>query len=121
MADYLISAGASPDDVTPENAARTTEENLRFSEQIQHDAGREGGLLAVTNDYHVLRAALLARRQKIAAEVVGSKTARYYVPSAFLREFVAILVEHKWLHVVLCLPFVALSVLLVIAIVSAGF
>ncbi|GAB3756291.1 YdcF family protein [Zhihengliuella somnathii] len=120
MADYLVAEGADPGDVVPENAARTTEENLRFSSRIQHDAGREGGLLAVTNDYHVLRAALLARRQKIAAEVVGSKTARYYVPSAFLREFVAILAEHKWLNAALCLPFVALSVLLVVAILSAG-
>lgn len=120
MADYLLAAGADATDVVPENAARTTEQNLRFSQQIQHDAGREGALIAVTNNYHVLRAALLARRQKIDAEVVGAPTARYYAPSAFLREFVAILVEHKWLHAVLCLPFVALSALLVVAVLAVG-
>lgn len=118
MADYLLAAGADPSDVAPENAARTTEQNLRLSQKVQHDAGREGALLAVTNDYHVLRAALLARRQKIAAEVVGAPTARYFVPSAFLREFVALIVEHKWLHVLLCLPFVALSALLVAAVLA---
>jgi len=120
MADYLRSAGADAADIVPENAARTTEENLRFSQRIQHDAGREGALVAVTNNYHVLRAALLARRQKLDAEVVGAPTARYFAPSAFLREFVAILLEHKWLHVVFCLPFVGLSSLLVLAISASA-
>lgn len=36
-------------------------------------------------------------------------TARYYVPSAFLREFAAILKGHLLLHVVLFTPFVALA------------
>ena len=35
----------------------------------------------------VLRAALLSRKLGINAEVVGSPTARYFLPSAFLREF----------------------------------
>lgn len=50
-----------------------------------------------------------ARRLKLDAEVVGARTARYYVPSAFLREFAAILKGHLLLHVVLFTPFVALA------------
>jgi len=65
---------------------------------VQRDAGRDGSTLVVTNDYHVLRAALLARSIGSDAQVVGSPTATYYVPSAFLREYVAIMVEHRRLN-----------------------
>ncbi|MBV1779446.1 YdcF family protein [Paeniglutamicibacter sp. ABSL32-1] len=118
MADYLVGAGAARDDVAVEDKAVNTEENLMFSTKLFAEAGRSGPLLAVTNNYHVLRAALLARRLGIEAEVVGSPTAKYYLPSAFLREYVAVLVEHKWLHALLCLPFMGFTALLVMAVIA---
>lgn len=118
MAEYLIDAGVPAGDVLPESRARTTRENLRFSRQVQEDAGRAGSQLVVTNNYHVLRAALLARKYDVDAQVVGSPTARYYVPSAFLREFVAILSEHRVLNALLCLPFLGVTVLLVVAVLA---
>src|SRR5690606_1311661 len=83
-------------------------QNLQFSAAVARDHGRTGPLVVVTNNYHVLRAALLSRKLGIDAQVVGSPTAGYFLPSAFLREFVAILQEHKRLHALMCLPFVAL-------------
>ena len=100
MAEYLIEHGADPADVRPEVQARNTRENLLLSAAVQSEAGRPGPALAVTNDYHVLRTAVLARQTGSDTQVVGSPTARYYVPSAFLREFVAVVVEHKRLHLV---------------------
>ncbi|MET1006326.1 MAG: YdcF family protein [Propionibacteriaceae bacterium] len=120
MAEYLIDHGADPQDVRPEEQARNTEQNLVLSAAVQDASGREGPVLVVTNNYHVLRTALLARRVGSDAQVVGAPTARYYVPSAFLREFVAVLVEHKRVHLALCLPFVALTTFLVIAIFRQG-
>lgn len=120
MAEYLLDAGVEPSDVVVEDKAVNTEENLRLSASIFSATGRSGALLAVTNNYHVLRAALLARSLKLDAEVVGSPTAKYYLPSAFLREFVAVLVEHKWLHLILCLPFLAFTAFLVMAILGQG-
>ena len=57
--------------------------------------------LIVTSDYHVLRAAILARRLGLPAQASGARTARYYWPSAMLREFVALLVGRRRLHLVL--------------------
>ena len=58
---------------------------------------------------------MIARDLGLDAQVVGSPTARYYVPSAFLREFVAVLVEQRAVHAVLLgVPFVLGSVLLVL-------
>ncbi|AIY02443.1 hypothetical protein ART_2844 [Arthrobacter sp. PAMC 25486] len=120
MAEYLVHAGAPDEHVAAEEHAANTAQNLQFSAAIARDHGRTGPLVVVTNNYHVLRAALLSRKLGIDAQVVGSPTAGYFLPSAFLREFAAILKEHKLLHVLMCLPFVALTALLTTALVLAN-
>ncbi|TWX38659.1 YdcF family protein [Frigoribacterium sp. ACAM 257] len=115
MAEYLLSQGADPSDVHPETASTSTRENLVLSREVQRAAGREGSTLVVTNDYHVLRAALLARAAGSDAQVVGSPTAAYYVPSAFLREYVAIMVEHRRLNAVAVASLVGFVALLTAA------
>jgi len=112
MAEYLLANGAAESDVLPETASRTTRENLRFSRTVQTEAGRDGHVVVVTNNYHVLRAAVLARQLDLPAQVIGSPTATYYVPSAFLREFIAVIVEHRWLNLVAFLPFVVFTAFL---------
>lgn len=120
MAEYLISAGAPAHHVAAEEQATNTAQNLQFSAAVARSHGRDGTLVVVTNNYHVLRAALLSRKLGIDAEVVGSPTARYFLPSAFLREFVAMLKEHKILHALLCLPFMALTLLVMTSLIAAS-
>lgn len=117
MAEYLVSAGVPGRDVVAEDKARNTSENLSFSAALALKHERQGTLLVVTNNYHVLRAALLSRKLGIDADVVGSPTARFFLPSAFLREFAAVLVEHIKLHILVCLPFVVLTVFLTFSII----
>ena len=66
----------------------------------------------VTNGYHVPRTALLSRRIGVDADVAGAPTARYFVPSAYIREFIAVLRMHTVLNVVLATTGLALAVLL---------
>lgn len=115
MAEYLIAQGADPADVHPETESRSTRENLVLSGRVLAETGRTGPTLVVTNDYHVLRAALLARDTGSSADVVGSPTAAYYVPSAFLREWVAVMVEHKLLNLLFVAPFVVLLASLLVS------
>ncbi len=116
MAEYLVDQGADPADVIAEEHSTNTRENLVLSAAVQRAAGRPGPVLAVTNNYHVLRAALIARRIGSDAEVIGSPTARYYVPSAFLREFVAVVVDQRKVHAVLLgVPFLAVTALFLVA------
>lgn len=112
-----------------ERRSRSTVENLRFSAELLGrrpelmTGGAPGapGLVApgqtgeappppalaegllVTSSYHVLRAAMLARRLGVPAQAVGAPTAGYFWPSAVLREFVAVLSERRWVHLVLSL------------------
>lgn len=109
MAEYLQEQGVPAEDIAVEDRAVNTEQNLLLSARLQEEAGRPGSMAAVTNSYHALRTALLARRLKLDAEAVGAKTAFYYVPSAFLREFIALMLGHRVMHVVLFAPFLLLS------------
>ncbi|QRP44650.1 YdcF family protein [Amycolatopsis sp. FDAARGOS 1241] len=95
MASYLENSGVPRSAVLLEDRATTTDENLRFSVDVLHHHGISGRFLAVTNNYHVFRTAVLARRLGLKLDVIGAKTASYFVPSAFLREFVALLVQYK--------------------------
>jgi uncharacterized SAM-binding protein YcdF (DUF218 family) len=68
----------------------------------------------VTNNFHVLRAALIARRAAVNGQVIGSPTAAYFWPSATIREFVAILAEHWVINLGICLLILASQVLSVL-------
>lgn len=116
MAEYLIAQGADPDDVRPEILATNTRENLLLARDVQREAQRPGPVLAVTSNYHVLRAAVLARTIGSDAQVVGAPTARYYLPTAFLREFVAVLVQQRRIHLLMVIPFLTLTTLAFIAV-----
>lgn len=118
MADYLREQGVPEEFILPETRSRTTRENIALSSEMLREKGRPGTLMLVTSDYHVLRTASLARKMGVDAQVVGSRTARYYVPSAFIREFIALLVENKWVSIIALAPFCVL--LAIVAITASG-
>ncbi|MGW1679274.1 YdcF family protein [Saccharopolyspora sp. NPDC002376] len=103
MADYLIERGVPADQVLVEDQSRTTDQNLRFSKAIMEQAKPDFRCLVVTNNFHVMRAARIARAEKVNGQVIGSPTARYYWPSATIREFVAIFLSHKVINGGICL------------------
>jgi uncharacterized SAM-binding protein YcdF (DUF218 family) len=110
MADHLIAAGAPADRILIEDQSRTTQENLRFSKALMQDRKAEYRALVVTNNFHVMRAAQIARKEKVMAQVIGSPTARYFWPSATIREFVAVFLSHRVLNLGICALLVALGV-----------
>lgn len=115
MAQYLIEAGVDPSVIRRETQSRTTEENLEFSAELLREEGLESPRLAVvTNNFHAMRAALLMRSLGLRGHAIGAPTARYYWPSAFLREYVAILRDHLVLNgivlALLTLPFIAMVI-----------
>lgn len=107
MAGYLTERGFERGQLMLEDASTDTEENLEFSAALL--AGRQGKVAVATSDYHAFRAAIIMRKEHIKGYTVGCRTARYYWPSATVREFIAILLEHSKLNLViligLSLPF----------------
>lgn len=115
MAGYLHEHGIPEDRLVEEDRSTSTRENLVFSRRLLAERGADGRLLIVTSNYHALRAAIQSRRLRLRAHVAGAPTARYYVPNAFLREFVALFVEHKVLHGIVIGLIVARPALLYLA------
>ncbi len=87
--------------IITESQSTTTYENMLFSKRIiEKKLGKARGIF-VTNNFHVLRASMYATKVKLKAVGVGAKTAFYYVPNAFTREFIGILVITKWIHFII--------------------
>ncbi|RDI62817.1 YdcF family protein [Nocardia pseudobrasiliensis] len=97
MGRYLAAHGIPRGVVVRERRSRNTEENLRNGLRELEARGLPADrirITVVTSNFHVLRTAALTRRMGIDAQVLGARTAGYYLPAAFLREFVAVLTTH---------------------------
>lgn len=97
MAAYARARGVPDADLRVETASRSTQENLRYSyELVRADPRMQPGVrgIAVTSNYHALRAAVTARALGLPIDAVGAPVAWYYWPSAMLREGVAIARMH---------------------------
>ncbi|MBQ2401449.1 MAG: YdcF family protein, partial [Lachnospiraceae bacterium] len=96
MKNYLLEIGIAEDDIILEEQSKTTYENLKNVRDLLDVGGKKNRYIFVTNNYHVFRTSLFARKLKMKAQGVGCKTAGYYWPSAFIREYIAIMVHYKW-------------------------
>jgi uncharacterized SAM-binding protein YcdF (DUF218 family) len=103
MADYLAERGFPKDRIQREDRSRTTEENLRFSKAIMEELRPDYRCVVVTNNFHVFRAALTARRTGVRGQVVGAPTAAYFWPSATIREFIAVFMSYRLVNFGICL------------------
>ncbi|WP_410621006.1 ElyC/SanA/YdcF family protein [Amycolatopsis sp. cmx-8-4] len=102
MHGYLRERGVPEDRIRREDQATTTEENLRLSAALLPQSGRAGRVLAVTSNYHVFRTAVECRRLGLPIHATGSPTARYFLPSALLREFAALILHYRRTTIAAC-------------------
>lgn len=103
MKEFIINEGLyNSSYLIAETKSLNTLENMQFSKQIVQDHGwdlRKG--LFATSDYHVYRATGYALFAGLNINGLGAKTRKYFVPSAILREYIAILMQHKRLHLII--------------------
>ena len=112
MAEYLVEHGIPRECVVVENQAANTDENISLSRQVmptqvrsvpsrRAEAARERQnpqVVVATSSYHAVRAAELCRRQGLRVRVLGAPTATYFLPSAMLREYIALLASRPWIN-----------------------
>lgn len=108
MGIYLRDKGVPGERILLEDQSTDTRENLEFSAGVLERAGFEGDVAVTTNNYHAFRAATLMRDAGVPGYALGAPTARYYWPSATVREFIAILRDNVAINAVilgcLCMP-----------------
>lgn len=113
MAAHARAMGVPEDALWLEDRSTTTWENLVFSSELAHDRlGTQARGLVVSNDFHTLRAALMARAQGVQVGFCSAPTVGISESAAQLREFGAL--AYQW-------PLeAALAVLVVPAVVTAA-
>ena len=95
MEQYLIEHGIPKDHIIKEDRSTTTRENLAFSKKIIDERDADPYVALVTSNYHVYRALSLCNDIDLECTGIGAHVARYYWPSALLREFAAIMSKKK--------------------------
>ena len=100
MYNYLVEHTDVPKEaIILEEKSTTTYENLLFSKELGEQLVENPRFLFVTNDYHVFRTSTYARQIGMQGDGLGCSTASYYIPSAFIREYVAMCVKMKKLFI----------------------
>ena len=100
MYNYLVEHTDVPKEaIILEEKSTTTYENLLFSKELGEQLIENPRFLFVTNDYHVFRTSTYARQIGMQGDGLGCSTASYYIPSAFIREYVAMCVKMKKLFI----------------------
>lgn len=92
MKIYLIENGVTPDKIIKEDKSTSTSENFKFSKEILDKRfSSDYSVAFITNEYHILRASLCAKRAGIENTThLHSNTTLSYLISGTLRECLAV-------------------------------
>ena len=117
MKRYLMEQGVPEEQILPEDKSVNTFQNMQFSKRvIEQDAESldNANIAFSTTNYHVFRGYILAKKLGMKVRGLSSKTKLYFFPNAFVREFIGLLWEEKFNHLILMLLIILCFVGLVI-------
>ncbi|WPK11595.1 ElyC/SanA/YdcF family protein [Lysinibacillus louembei] len=98
MQSYALEKGIPIEHTLQESQSVNTYENMLFSKRLMDSLKPQHSSIFTTNNFHLFRAGLYARRAGLNSQGIGSKTAFYYWPNAMIREYIAIVVMGKKRH-----------------------
>lgn len=92
MYNVLINSGVDKTRLYIEDKSRSTYENILFSFRIIENEQIEKNLAVVTDSFHQLRARLIVKKLGIKTNIgaVNSKTSFLYIPTYYVREWIAL-------------------------------
>ena len=114
MCRYAISNGVPEEDCIMEDKSVNTLQNMIFSKEIMEKIKGSSvyNSIFITNNFHLFRAGIYARKAKLKSQGIGSKTAKFFIPNALIREYIAIVVMHKKRHIIVVSIMLAIGIAL---------
>ncbi|CEG27431.1 YdcF family protein [Bacillus sp. B-jedd] len=86
--DELVKLGIEGDRIILEDRSTSTYENISFSKELLPKGLKEG--LVVTNDFHLYRAKMIAKRYGLELGGLPAETPRQAVVKSYAREYLAL-------------------------------
>lgn len=93
MRRFLVEHDIADERILIEDQATSTMENFRFSHEIlvrQPGFQNSERVAVITNDFHLYRSKILARRNGLTPVGISSPTQWYLIPNVYLREYFAV-------------------------------
>lgn len=108
MERYLLSEGVPADRISREDRSVNTYQNMEFSKKVidAHSASPDPRIAFATTNYHIFRGYILSKKLGFEAKGISAATKLYFFPNAFLREFIGLLADQKFKHLI----FIALTI-----------
>ncbi|OGO82399.1 MAG: hypothetical protein A2Y18_00860 [Clostridiales bacterium GWD2_32_19] len=92
MERYLIDKGISKDKIIKEDKSTSTFENFKFSKEILDSKfGERYNVAYITNDFHIYRAGVTAKRVGLEVSNFSAGIEFYMIPPTYAREVLAVL------------------------------
>ena len=88
---------------------------MKYSKDKIDEINKKAKISFSTTNYHVFRSGVIANKQGIDVEGMGSKTKWYFYTNALIREFIANLVQERYSHLAL-ITIINISLIVLIAI-----
>ncbi len=91
MEEYLINRGIPLEQIIQEDKSTSTRENFEFSRRLVNvsDENETIKIVFITNDFHVFRSRILAKRFGFEGYAISAPTPRVIMLNSYLREFFA--------------------------------
>lgn len=83
----LVEKGIAEERIILEDKSTSTDENIRFSLQKMEEQGISGSIAIATNEFHQLRAHMIAEKYGLESFSLSSRTVAYLLPTYWLREW----------------------------------
>ena len=93
MKRYFVKNGIAEERIYEENRSTTTLENLTFSKEFIKKGSKVG---IVSNDFHLFRASLIAKRLGIEPYPIAAKTPTVAKPKSWSREYIAVIKSYLY-------------------------
>lgn len=87
MKRVLVEQGIDEERIIMEDRSTGTDENIRFSLEKMNEYGISGSVTIVTNEFHQLRAKLIADKYGLESYSVSARTSLWLLPTYWLREW----------------------------------
>ncbi|KRK81298.1 YdcF family protein [Companilactobacillus nodensis] len=99
MLGYALKQGLPEIDGLAETESKNTYQNMLYSKKlIEKEKTDNPKTIFVTNGYHTFRAGMVAKQAGLKADGIGAHTARFFLPNAIIREYIAIFMRNKYWH-----------------------